>query len=276
MAKSQDILRKFYREILVGLLVLTVYIPTFIWMWDRWFARDSYYTHGLLIPFISGYLIWQKRKALSEIEIKSSAWGMRLFVLGLLIHLISALFQIYFTSGFSLIVVLIGLVLHFYGSKVLRIVLFPLCFLVFMVPLPMVLIANISFQLKLLAAKISVYVLNNQMRLPCIQDGSTILMRHAQVVVDDVCSGLRSLISLTALGSLFAYWMKGGMIKRSIVFLSTIPIAVLTNVIRILILASVSEIWGTNYARGFLHEFSGFLVFGLAFLLLYIVEKTIE
>ncbi len=275
MAKSQKIASKYINEIIIGIIVLLTYVPALIWMWDRWFARDSYYSHGILVPFVTAFLIWQKKDVLSKIKAEPSHWGMKLFTFGLAVHLVSAMFQVYFSSGFSMILVLMGLVLHFYGTKMLKEILFPLSFLIFMVPLPMVAITNLSFRLKLMAANIAVGVLEG-MRIESIQQGSTIIMHHAHVVVDDVCSGLRSLISLTALSAIFAYFTKAAMWKRIVLFLSAIPIAVITNVVRIVFLAAISEIWGTQYATGFTHDFSGFLVFFLAFVLLFSVGKAIE
>ena len=266
---------KLFQQWLIGGLTLLIYVPTFLWMWDRWFARDSYYSHGILIPFVTVFLIWQKKDILKKIKPESSPWGLRLFFIGIAIHLLSALFRVYFISGFSLLIVFFGLTLHFYGIKVFRQVFFPISFLFFMIPLPLVVITNLSFRLKIFAAQIAVKELNS-MHLYCIQQGSTIMMQHAYVVVDDVCSGLRSLITLVALGSLFAYWMKASFLKKSLLFLSTIPIAVITNVIRIIFLASVSEIWGTKIASGAIHETSGFIVFFGAFCLLYVVQKIIE
>jgi exosortase len=268
--------KKYQDEISTLALVLLAYTPTFLWMWDRWFARDSYYSHGILIPFISFYLIWNKKDELKRIPRESSPWGFYIFLLGVLLHLLSAAFRVYFSSGFSLIVMLLGLVLHFFGRRVLNHVLFPIIFLAFMVPLPIVTIAQISFKLKLFAAQLATAILNNNLRIPCFQDGSTIRLQHTQVIVDDVCSGLRSLISLTALGSIFAYWIKGGFVKKSIVFLATIPIAVVTNAMRIVFLAAVSEIWGAQYATGFLHDLSGFIVFAGAFILLFFIVKLLE
>ncbi len=201
--------------------------------------------------------------------------GLILICLGVFLHIVSSILRVYFTSGFSMLIVLIGLILHFYGPKVLKKILFPICFLFFMFPLPLVIIVNISFKMKLFAATIATKVLN-QIGLSAIQEGSIILMSHTEVVVDDVCSGLRSLISLMALGSIFAYWMKGLLLKRIFLFLMTIPIAVITNVCRVVLLSSVSEIWGTNYAKGFIHNASGFLVFALAFIMLYAIGKLIE
>lgn len=257
------------------IICVLAYVPVFLWMWDRWFVRDSYYSHGILVPIVSAYLLWQLRNEIKIIEPVSSPWGIRLTVLGIFIHIISSVLRIYFTSGFSLIIVLAGLILHFFGYKVLRKMLFPLGFLFFMVPLPLVIITNLSFKLKIFAAKIAAILLN-QMGLPAFQDGSIIKMRHTYVIVDDVCSGLRSLVSLTALGSVFAYWMKSAMFKRVLLFLSTIPIAIITNVCRILILSMVSEIWGAKYAKGLFHDITGYMVFVLAFIMLYAVGKIIE
>jgi len=129
--------------------------------------------------------------------------------------------------------------------------------------------------MKLFAANISEVVLNN-MGLRAMRQGSIIYMQHTQVIVDDVCSGLRSLISLGALGSIFAFWLKAPMWKRILLFVSTIPIAVITNVCRVVFLSFVSEVWGAQYATGFVHDASGFMVFALAFVLLYGVSKVIE
>lgn len=266
---------KYFGQIVLGIIYLLAYFPTLVWMWDRWFAKDSYYSHGILIPFVSIYLIWQKRNELKEIVGSRSRWGLVLILLGILIHLGSSIFRVYFTSGFSMLIVLVGLILHFYGWAIFREILFPICFLFFMFPLPLVIIVNISFKMKLFAAHLANIVLN-KMGIESIRQGSIIQMRHAYVIVDDVCSGLRSLISLTALGSIFAYWLKGFWAKRIFLFLTTIPIAVITNVCRVVLLASVSEIWGTKVASGFIHDASGFMVFALAFIMLLAVSKLLE
>ena len=275
MEKTEINIKDFKNELFVGVIFLLMYFPTLIWMWDRWFARDSYYSHGIMIPFVVGFLIWSKRKILAKLPKVSSPWGIQLIIAGLVIHIFSAVFRVYFSSGFSMILVLYGLVLYFYGEKIFKELLFPISFLIFMVPLPEVAIIGISFRLKLFAARIAAWTLNS-IRLPALQDGSTIRMLHAQVVVDDVCSGLRSLISLTALSAIFAYMMSTNILKRLILFSSAIPIAVITNVCRVVILASISEIWGAKYAVGFIHDATGFSVFILGFVLLFSLGKLLE
>ena len=263
------------QPVIAGIIFLLSYVPALFWMWDRWFTRDSYYSHGILIPFVTAFLIWQKKDELKIIAPQRSGWGLPLIVIGVLIHLMSSLLRIYFSSGFSMLIVLVGLILHFYGSAILKKIIFPIAFLFFMIPLPLVVIVNISFKMKLFAADIAAKLLN-YMGLLAVREGSIIQMRHAYVIVDDVCSGLRSLISLAALGSIFAYWLNGAMYKRIFLFVSTIPIAIVTNVCRVVLLASISEIWGPPYATGWIHDVSGFFVFALAFVLLYVVGKLIE
>lgn len=268
-------MKKHYEPIIAGFVLLLAYLPALKVMWDRWFSADSYYSHGILIPFVVAYLIWQKREILAKVKIKRSGWGLPLIVAGIIIYLMSSILRVNFTASFSMLFVIFGFVLHFYGRETLRIILFPVCFLFFMLPLPSVVIVNISFKMKLFAAQIATAILNN-MGIDAIRDGSIIKMRHAYVIVDDVCSGLRSLISLAALGSIFAYWMNGRMWKRILLFSTTIPIAIVTNVCRIVFLASISEIWGPQHAVGFVHDVSGFMVFALAFFMLLVVAKLIE
>lgn len=271
----RDILEFHLPALLLGLVMLWCYVPTFVWLWGRWFARDSYYSHGVLIPLVTVFLIWQKRDELQQVPVQSSKWGVPLVVAGLIVQVISSVLRIFFTSAFSLLIVLVGLILHFYGSRVIKVIKFPVFFLFFMMPLPLVVIVNISFQMKIFAAEIAERLLN-QIGLVAVRYGSIIRMQRAYVVVDDVCSGLRSLISLAALGSIFAYWLKGPMVKRIFLFLTTVPIAIVTNVCRVVFLSTVSEVWGPEYAKGALHTVSGFLVFAMAFVMLYFVSRLIE
>lgn len=271
----KDIFKVHMSKIIAGIIFILAYLPTMMWMQTRWFADDSYYSHGILVPFVSAFLIWQKKDELKRLRFKESPWGLRLIIAGAILFLIAAILRINFVSGFSMLIVFYGLVLFFYGSAVFKKIAFPLFFIVFMFPLPEVAITNISFRMKMFAAQWATYSLN-KMGILAIREGSVIKMRTSQVVVEDVCSGLRSLISLTALGSIFAYWMKAPMWRRIALFLCTIPIAIITNMCRVVFLSFVSEVWGAQYTHGFVHDASGFMVFGIAFLLLYAAGKILE
>lgn len=261
--------------IALGILVVIAYIPTFIWMVERWSVRDTYYSHGFLVPFISIFIVWLRRNELKSLKIKPVNPGWVFFISGLLAHTISIPFRISFSSGFSLIVVLIGLVLLLFGKDYLRELMFPILFLIFMIPLPLVAIANLSFKLKLFAAQISTVIIN-KLGVPAIREGSVIRTVHSTLMVEDPCSGIRSLIALIALGALMAYFSNISKTKKTILFLSSIPIAISTNVIRIVSLSLVSEIYGPQYGTGWFHDTMGILVFVFAFVGLAVVGKILE
>ncbi len=256
-------------------LVQIIYIPVFIWMVGRWTAAETYYSHGFLVPLISIFLIWQKRKELSWLNVNPTKKGWILFIPGILIYIISALFGVYFSAGFSLLLILPGIVLLFLGWQFLKRLLFPLLFLGFMIPLPMVAIANINFRLKILASQIAVSLVN-LIGMPAIREGSVIKTSHSYLVVEDPCSGIRSLIALIALGALMAYLSRFSKSKKAILFLSAIPIAIFSNVIRIASLTLVSEMYGSMVATGTFHDIMGIMVFVFSFLGLALVGKVLK
>ncbi|MBP7216513.1 MAG: exosortase/archaeosortase family protein [Candidatus Omnitrophica bacterium] len=260
--------------ILLGLAVLA-YLPTFIWMVDRWTAKDTYYSHGFLIPVISIALVWLQKDTFAALVSKPSNFGWIWFSAGIGVHAISALLRVYFTSGFSFILVLIGLVLIFLGKKFIKPLLFPILFLIFMIPLPLVAIANISFRLKIFAAQLATGIVN-QMGIMAMRDGSVIRTAHAYLIVEDPCSGIRSLIALIALGALMAYISKVSNVKKVILFISAIPIAVIGNVVRIVILTLGSEMYGAKLVTDQFHTIMGMVVFVFAFLALTIVGRLLE
>ncbi len=256
-------------------LVVVAYIPTFKWMLDRWEAKDTYYSHGYLVPLISAFIIWQKRKELAKLVIKPMSSGWLLFGLGLTVHALSTAFRVSFSSGFSLIVTLIGLVMITLGKEGLKKLAFPVCFLVSMIPLPLALIASMSFRLKIFAAQISAWLMN-KIGVATVRDGSMLKTAHSMMMVEDPCSGIRSLVALISLGALAAYFSGLSKPRKAILFASSVPIAVGTNVIRITALGLVSEIYGEKYATGIFHDTMGILVFVFAFLGLMLVQKLLE
>lgn len=269
--KKQDLIKL----LTISLLTIIAYIPTFIWMIDRWMEKDTYYSHGFLVPFISAFIIWLKKDNFSKLKIKPLNSGWIFFIIGMSIHAISALWRVYFSSGFSLILVLIGLVLLFLGKDFLRQLMFPILFLFFMIPLPLVVIANISFKLKIFAAAISTKIING-LGVPAIRDGSIIRTMHSYLVVEDPCSGIRSLIALIALGALMAYFSNISKTKKAILFIFSIPIAISSNIIRITSLSLASEMYGAKLATGLFHTVMGVLVFVFAFLGLLLIGKVLE
>jgi len=266
----------YFKEIIIFLLIILTYFPTFIWMIDRWKAADSYYSHGFLIPFISGFIAWHNLRKLSGFRIiPVFRWGWLLLIMGTGIHVISALLRVHFTSAYSLLLVLSGLILLFGGKEYFKKMLFPILFLTFMIPLPLFLTSNLSFRLKILASQMAVAIVN-MTGVKAVIDGSVIITAHSQLIVEDPCSGIRSLIALIALSFLFAYYSKITKRGKIILCFASVPIAICANVVRIVMLTLVGEIYGARFTTGLFHEIMGFGVFVLAFLGLSILLKVLK
>lgn len=260
-----------YGLIIIAILLALVYWPTFVWMNARFTEAETYYSHGFLIPFIFAYLIWMKKSELQRCVIKPAGMALLIFVPALLIHLFAYFFEINFVSGFTLIAVLFGLAIYLYGSDVTKKVAFPIIFLVFMVPLPQVMIISVSFKMKMMAAQVATTIIN-LMGIHAIRDGSIVYLKpETSLTIGSPCSGLSSLIALTALGALYAYLVKMSRIRKVILFALSIPIALAANILRIVLLLLVGFAYDTKVATGpFVHGFLAFLlyIFAIAGLLI--------
>jgi len=262
-------------QITIWLLIAILYIPTFIWMVGMFNETDTNYSHGFLIPLVIAYIIWLKKKVLSQIPASTSKLGLPILIIGLLIHLAALRLRIEFISSLSLLITASGAILYLYGTACLKELQFPLFLYLFMSPLPTVFTVYITFNLKMLAAQIATTIMKI-FGMPLIREGSTIITRHSTLVVDDQCSGIRSLISLMALGSVYAYLSPLNLKKRIIMFLLTIPIAIIANVARIMVMIVAAYIYGGKIIDNkIFHNGTGLLVFIVAIVLLFGVQRML-
>ncbi|HYA92894.1 MAG TPA: exosortase/archaeosortase family protein, partial [Thermodesulfobacteriota bacterium] len=173
-----------YFHVLQGLVSDWIHMPDF--------------SHGFLIPIVSFYFVYEKRNKLSVLS-PSTAWtGFGLIVFGILLFLLGNLATEFFTMRFSMLVVLGGIILFLLGKEFYKSLLFPLVFLIFMIPIPSVLMDRITFPMQLFASKvagISLYLIG----IPALREGNVILLANTSLEVAEACSGIRSLISLLAL-----------------------------------------------------------------------------
>jgi exosortase len=253
---------------LISILIILTYYQTFIWMEDRWRSASSYYSHGYFVPFIVAFLIWRERRCFKEMTFSYSTLGIVLFSVGAFIQIASAFMRIYFASGFSFVLVLLGIIFFLFGREVGKKLLFPILFLTTMVPIPLAVIAALSLKLKLFAAACAMNIIN-LVGIPAVQDGSKIFFSDCSIVVADICSGLKSLIALISFGALFAYMSSLLNYTKPILFIASIPAALIANIIRILIICMVANKWGSEIATGFVHDVTGILIFVIAFILLF-------
>jgi len=274
--------------LLAGLTV--AFANTFSEMWTRWFPAwhhkswglydrivtgESYYTHGPLMPAVS-LLIAILLIRHTRIKVRPMpAAGFAVLGLSLLVHLTACLARVNFVSGFAFVGVLCGLVLALWGPMALRRLWFPLALLLFMVPLPDVSISNLNFRLKMMAAGLGVRLVG-LLGVVAARSGNQVFLEGGKsVVIANVCNGLRTLISLLAFGALYAYVCRLRGLWRIGLFAMTIPVAVVSNAVRVVSLILVAHIWDVDTAVGWFHDFSGIFIFVLAFLLMFGLERTL-
>ncbi len=259
--------------VLVFLFIL-LYFQVIIGLVNDWWV-DSNYSHGFLVPLVSAYLIWKKKDRLKSLEKKRSYWGFLILLSGLGIYIIGTAGSEYFSARFSLIIVLFGLIFYLNGKEWAKELLFPVAFLTFMVPIPYVIYYSIAFPMQLFSTKLSYFILHS-IGLPSIRQGNIIYLPNYSLEVVEACSGLRSLVSLLALGTFFAYVTFKSNLKRFILFLSIFPIAIGANIFRILITAVGAYVVSPKLAEDFLHKLSGLIVFLISVFSLFILSRIIK
>ncbi len=243
----------------------------FVWMTARWNDRISFggadYSHGWLIPFVSAGLIWYKRRELMEAPKAVNNWGLALILGALALHWVGAkMVQTRLSLG-ALIVLLWAIPFYFFGWKTAKHLLFPVGYLSFCIPLNF--LDVISFPLRLFAAGTATTLLNG-LGVETIQRGSAIFSGAGggfSFDVADPCSGLRSLLAMTALTAVYAYVTQNTFWKKWILFSFSIPLAIAGNVARIFTIGLVGEAFGERPAM-VIHDYSGYVVFTVAILLM--------
>jgi len=228
-----------------------------MWLWWAGSPEDSY---GVLIPPVAAFLIWQQKDRLEQIPFTGSWWGIPVILLGWAGLIAGQLGTVYTIVQYAYVITLYGLILSFIGRAALRVIAMPLLILLFMIPLPQFALANLSTKLQLLSSQIGVYVMR-LFDISVFVEGNVIDLGGYKLQVAEACSGLRYLFPLITLGFLMAYFYKGALWKRIVLFLSSIPITVLMNSFRVGVIGITVEHWGIEMAEGFLHEFQGWMVF---------------
>jgi len=218
------------------------------------------YSHGFLVPMISGFLLWQRRTRFERVEFRGSWLGVAIAGTGLAIYLVGAVASITTVDTYAFVIVLMGMALALLGREAFKIALVPLALLFLMNPIPNFFYYNLSAELQLLSSQIGVAF----MRLCGVSvflEGNVIDLGTYKLQVAEACSGLRYLFPLMTLGVIVAYLFKARTWMRWCVFLSTVPITVLMNSVRIGVIGVLVDRFGIAQAEGFLHYFEGWVVF---------------
>lgn len=238
-------------------------------------ATDDNYSHGFLIVPLAGYFAWERRDQLRRIPLDPRSSGL-LIVGGSLAVLIAGLLGAeLFLTRIALIGTLAGGILFVLGWQHLKVLLFPLGILVLMIPLPAIIFNQIVFPLQLLASRVGEASLSAA-GVPVLREGNVIILANTSLEVAEACSGIRSLVSLLTLGIVYGYFVDRRPGVRTAIALSSIPVAILANGLRVAGTGFAAHFFGSAAAQGFFHTFSGWLVFVFAFVLLFAVVRTLK
>lgn len=265
---------------LYGLLFisfLACYYHTLIWLNYKYSIGDSYYSHGYLIPFLSGYLIYNMRGELNLIPLSTELIGLIVIVAALGIHVLAIMSDINFISGFSILFYIIGCSLYFYGKEFTCKIAFPLFFLLFMFPIPDNFINRIGLPTKSIATDIGLTFVG-WLDIPFYREGFQINLRETILIVGAPCNGMKSLIAFSALGVLAVYLTRLGYKKGLLLLISIYPLSVFLNGLRIAILVYIADTYGIEKAspESFLHDLSGLGVFFIGLVILFIGLYLLE
>lgn len=248
------------------LLWAVLFAPVYPAMVREW-AGISDNSHGFIVPLMAGYFVWDRIKQLNAANVSSSWTGSVILFLSLALYVVSYAGGITFPTRIALVLALFGLVWCMLGSQIIKIMAFPILFLLFMIPVPYSLLSLVSAPLQLVATKISANMIS-ACSIPVYREGNMLYFMNTQLEVAEACSGIRSIMSLSMLAFAFASMMDSGWKNRIILVLSAIPIALLGNILRIAGTGVLAHFYGYKVAKGFLHEFSGIAIFAFGFMAL--------
>jgi exosortase B len=264
---------------LTWLMVLTgiavMYLPTYWWAANGIWQTDDH-AHGAIILVVVFWLFWQSRDAILAVESKPLPLvGWPLFVLGLMVYMLGRSQTISILEIGSQVLVLSGAMLVLQGWPGIRAAWFPLLYIVFMIPLPGILVDSLTGPLKNWISVIAEHVLYAA-GYPIARSGVVLTIGQYQLLVADACSGLHSMFSLSALGLLFMYinarmsWLHNG-----VMLLSILPIAFVANIIRVILLILITYHLGDEAGQGFLHGGAGMVLLFASLLSLFLLDAIL-
>jgi exosortase len=259
---------------LTGALSLALFYPALRWLVSEWLGND-YYSHGFLVPLISAVAAWRLwvRWPAQDRQIRPAPAGLVPIILGLAIYLYALLQRAYFVASLAMVVLIAGLVWYLLGTAALRRLAFPLVFLLFMVPLPFV--EPLSVPIAQFTGVIAAGVVR-AFGVPITVNGAQITLPNANLVVGAQCSGLRSIVSLLTLVALVVFLVRGPWWGKLLLALSSIPIAVLGNVLRVASLLVVANNWGAEAGFQYYHDYSSIVFFLSALVLLLFFSRWVR
>lgn len=256
-----------------GGLLLLCYWPILFRMATQW-ATDDNMGHGFFVPLFAGVVAWQRREELLTEPRKPNFWGLVIVVLGGLLSLVATLGAELFTARLSFVIALFGTVLYLGGTRWIKILLFPLILLLFMIPIPAIIYSALTMKLQNLASELGEMMIT-LMGIPVLREGNILRIPSQALDIAEACSGIRSLMTLLFLALIISYFTDKKVWMRWALLFATVPIAILANGMRVAITAWLSE-HNREWASGWFHEMEGFIIYFIDIIVLLAVHRLIN
>lgn len=259
---------------LLAMIVLVLYSGVLKDLVTDWWS-DPDYSYGFLVPVFTGSVIWLQRARYTSIGLTPSRGGLAIMLLAIGVLIVGTLGADLFMSRVSFCVLLAGMVVFLSGWRMLRALAFPLSYLALMIPLPSIIHNQVTFPMQLLASRFAEHLIGI-FGLPVFREGNLLRVPYYSVEVATACSGIRSLLSLVALGVAYAYVAERRAWVRLVLVAAMFPVAIATNAFRITTSCLLGYKFGAEWAEGFLHFFSGWLIFVVSLCLLFAIHSCIK
>lgn len=269
---------KIYSNFLLLCLLGLAFIFAFYPVWQKliltWYNMEEY-SHGFFILPISLYIAWTKKDSLIIEKRSSQIISLLFVVLPLLIYNFSVLAGILTLQSVSLVLFIWGSVYYLFGGRVFKELLFPLVFLLFMIPIPSQIYSSITIPLQLFVSKASVGFVK-LISITVLREGNVIHLPGHTLEVVQACSGLRSMTSLVTLSAIFGYFTLNTNLLRGVIFAAGVPVAVFVNIIRVVLMIVSFYFFNFDLTKGTLHTVFGIMIFAVALLLIFLVRKGLS
>jgi exosortase len=249
-----------------GALLIVSYAPVLYYLAYQWY-NDEDMGHGFFVPVIAAYIAWSRRDKLASIPLRTSYWGLALVIFGAVQFTVGTLGANIFLARTAFLISLTGTIWFLCGTRMLRALAFPLALLWFMIPIPAIIYARITLPLQLFASKVAENVLWRAFNIPVLRDGNVLELANQKLSVVEACSGIRSLLALSFLSLVYAYFFDPKTWMRWVLLIATIPIAIAANASRVTITGLLYE-YRPDLAQGFFHLLEGWVLFLVALFLL--------
>jgi exosortase len=231
-------------------------------LWTVWTTNDNY-SHGPLVPFVALALAWMRRHDLAAAAKRPDARGLAFVALACVMMMLGMRSDVFALQAYSMLPMLFGLALTFFGGEVARMLAFPILYLAFMLTFPPLLMNTLSYALKEITLRLSTGAAE-ALGVTLQRSGMTLYLQSGELRMENPCSGLRSLLALLATGAVFAYLQPGAWWRRLLVLLAAVPIAMAGNAVRITLLILVGHYGSVEQAGGSFHDWSGYLIYIVA------------